>query len=151
MAGLISVRGRKYSNLFSLVPFANNVYTTNKIWRSQPKSVRTGNAWLTTNSTLQADGWGTKRSIRKTEKSKHTKDTHNKRARVGLPWTICDVLGIVQHYVKFSQLSHLCQMRQRLRGFLKLIKSILMIKQNSKESFSFLFLCLKFSFSARSI
>ena len=40
MAGLISVRERKYSNLFSLVPFANNVCTTNKIWRSQPKSVR---------------------------------------------------------------------------------------------------------------
>ena len=59
------------------------------------KKVRTASAWLSTNSTLQADGWGTKRSIRKTEKTKHTKDTHNKRARVGLPWTICDVLGIV--------------------------------------------------------
>ena len=59
------------------------------------KKVRTASAWLSTNSTLQADVWGTKRSIRKTEKTKHTKDTHNKRACVGLPWTICDVLGIV--------------------------------------------------------
>lgn len=95
MAGLISVRERIYGNIFSLVPSANNACTTNKIWRSQPKSVRTGSDWLTTKSTQQAEGWGTKRSIRKTEKTKHTKDTHNKRARVGLPWTICDVLGIV--------------------------------------------------------
>ena len=36
------------------------------------KKVRTASAWLSTNSTLQADGWGTKRSIRKTEKTKHT-------------------------------------------------------------------------------
>ena len=65
MADLISVRGRKYSNLFSLVPFANNVCTTNKIWRSQPKSVRTGSDWLTTNSTQQAEGWGTKEAYEK--------------------------------------------------------------------------------------
>ena len=59
------------------------------------KKVRTASASLSTNSTLQADGWGTKRSIRKTEKTKHTKDTHNTRARVGLPWTIREVLGVV--------------------------------------------------------
>ena len=72
MGDLISIRGRKYGNLFSLVPSANNACTTTKIWRSQPKSVRTGSAWLTTNSTPQADGWGTKRSMRNTEKTKHT-------------------------------------------------------------------------------
>ena len=55
MVDLMSVRGRKYGNIFSLVPFANNVYTTNKIWRSQPKSVRTGSAWLKTNSTPRGD------------------------------------------------------------------------------------------------
>ena len=64
VADLISVRERKYGNISSLVPSANNACTTNKKWRTQPKSVRTGSAWLTTNSTLQADGWGAKRSTR---------------------------------------------------------------------------------------